>query len=360
MKKKVKYESSVKILAKDDYETTERKFLSYLARNPNDYKTQIALGNFYSEAKQYFAASEAINNVLEKLSSKIFSDVNSAHEYIDKKHFAKAANLYESALKYVDQTMKARDVLISLYSATKSEEKKKMIEDELNDIENTKFMYNFQLENIRTGLISEEEAHDILYNFMAPHYSHVSGKTLLKEITKNFKHIGSNILENQDFMELTKKENSPSDRTSNSSSHHTTQYSPELSIKNRAKFLHDLGISDGYVGMNKFSGYYMFQYKDLGITIFEKFYKTNKQKEIVPAYDNATYICPIDLDVHLSTYSKSRIISMMKTMPHLERVIHSKNYYKNLSEKIEKVKNAYPKKENSTTQADDNEAPELV
>ena len=361
MKKKTKYESAVKILKDDDFEIAERKFKTYLAKNPDDLKTQIALGNFYTESGEYFSASATINNVLEKLSNKMFENILFAHNSIDENNFDRAAEYYEKALSFIDQNIKARNVLKSLYIATKSKEQLKNANAELNDIENTRFMYNFQLGNIRSGLISKEEAHDILYDFIAPHYPHITSMSNLHNMLKNFVPIDIKILENPTSSSL-KKHILPKPVQTKSGSSDSKQYLPELSIDNRFNYFRKLGISNGYIGEKKFAGYCIFEYKHLGISILEKFYKINRFKEFVPSYDNATYIFPINMDDVLSTYSKTEIISMMKTMPQIERVYHNKNYYDNLDKKIKKVKTAcdkYKNNKNASTQADDNDAPEL-
>ena len=342
MKNEPSYSRGIQALKNNQIFLAENIFKELINKDYNDLKSRFALAGLYIKIKEPYKARAVFNQIVENTSNRINNCTQISKDLVDKNDFSQAADLLEYAYKLLVSNLDARNCLKKLYKYTCEANKiPKLIEEE-NAINNIEFNFPFEIGNFRSGMYSKEKAKKYLDDFLAPHLSHLTNSINYFEfIRANFENLDFKILPNGKpaFKQLVSDDVVAKPQIKSK----RTVYPEELSISNRCKYLLDKKPTRGYKGKDKFTGYLIFEYGDLGVSVLEKLFTHTKNNKIKESSENATYVFPTDMTLSLSQYSKSDIISMMKTQPYIQRVVHTANYYKNLDNKIKQVQLSYIK-----------------
>lgn len=342
MKKEIipSYEEGMKALKNKKIYLAETIFKKLIEKNSNDLTAKFALARVYVENKSPYKARAVFSQIVENTSNRIHASIELGKDYISNSNWDKAGDLLENAISLLAPNIRARNYLKRLYFHTNEFDKRKQLLDEDALLDELTFNSNFMIGNIKNGLISKEEAKNYLDEFSQPHLTHLTSKINYYEfIRDNFEDLQFTILPNgkPSFKQLVSDDVPYKPQTNQA----RTVYPEELSIENRCKYLFDKGPTHGYKGKDKFAGYLIFEYENLGVCVLEKFFSTTKKNTMKQSTENATYVFPTHMTLKLSQYSKSDIISMMKTQPYIKRVIHNSNYYDNLEKGMKQVQLAY-------------------
>lgn len=342
MKKEFKpsYEEGMKALKNKKLYVAETIFKKLIEKNSNDLTAKFALARVYLEDRRPYRARAVFSQIVENTSNRIHSSIELGKDYIDHSNWEQAGDLLENAMSLLSPNIRARNYLKRLYFHVREYDKRKQLIEEDTLLDELTFNSNFILGNIKNGLLSKEEAKNYLDDFAKPHLTHLTSKINYYEfIRNNFEDLDFTILPNgkPSFKQLISDDVPYHPKPTQGK----TVYPEELSIENRCDYLFDKGPSRGYKGKDKFAGYLIFEYENMGVCVLEKLFATDKKNDIKVATENATYIFPTHMTLKLSQYSKSDIISMMKTQPYIKRVIHNSHYYENLEKGMKQVQLAY-------------------
>lgn len=342
MKYELSYSRGIHALKQNEIFLAENIFKDLINKDFNDLKARFALASLYIKIKEPYKARAVFSQIVENTSNRINNCAELSKDFIDKNDFSQAADLLENASKLLIPNLDARSCLKKLYKYTGETNKiPKLIEEEAA-INNFEFSSKFEIGNFRSGVYSKEDAKKYLDDFVRPHQSHLTNNiNYYQFIRDNFENLDFTILPNgkPTFKQLVSDDviTKPQIKSKR------TVYPEELSISNRCKYLLDKKPTRGYKGKDKFTGYLIFEYGNLGVSVLEKLFTHTRNNKIKESSENATYVFPTDMTLGLSQYSKSDIISMMKTQPYIKRVVHTTNYYKNLDDKIKHVQLSYLK-----------------
>lgn len=342
MKKKIvpSFEEGMKALKNNKLYLAETIFKELIKKNVNDLNSKFALARVYLEDREPYKARAVFSQIVENTSSRINSSMELGKDAIDKNEWSKVGNLLDNSIALLAPNIRARNYLKRLYFHTREYDKRNQLLDEDSMIDELSFNSNFMVGVISSGGMEKQEAKNYLDEFAKPHLSHLPIKMNYYDLIRNnFENLPFTILPNgkPTFKQLVSDDVPYKPRPEKS----RTTYSEELSIENRLQYLFDKDPSHGYKGIDKFSGYVIFEYKNMGVCVLEKFYSKTRNNDAKQSTENATYIFPINMTLQLSQSSKSDIISMMKTQPFIGRVIHNSNYYENLDKKLKQVQLAY-------------------
>ena len=334
------YAQGVQALKKNKIFLAENIFKELISKNFNDLKSRFALASLYLKIHEPYKARAVFSQIIENTSNRINYSVELGKDFIDKNNFEKAADLLENANNLLSPNLDARSCLLKLYKYTYETNKVLALKKEETLINDLIFRYQFFIGNLRTGLYNKTEAKQYFDDFLAPHLPHLTNHINYYEfIRNNFENLDFTILPNgkPQFKQLISDDVVTKPRPNKK----RTVYSEKLNISNRCQYLLDKKPTKGYKGIDKFTGYLIFEYGNLGVSVLEKLFTHTKNNKIKESSENATYVFPIDMTLNLSKYSKSDIISMMKTQPYIQRVVHTPNYYQNLDKKIKQVQTSY-------------------
>lgn len=337
----VTYSQGIQALKKNNIFLAENIFKELINKDFNDLKSRFALASLYLKIHEPYKARAIFNQIVENTSNRINYSIELGKDFIDKNNFEKAADLLENANNLLSPNLDARGCLIKLYNYTFETSKIPALKKEEELINDSSFQYQFFIGNLRSGLYDKTEAKKYFDNFLTPHLPHLTNKINYYEfIRNNFENLNFTILPNgkPQFKQLISDDVVTNPNKPNLK---RTVYPEALNIYNRCKYLIDKNPTKGYKGIDKFTGYLIFEYGNLGVSVLEKLFTNTKNNKIKESSENATYVFPIDMTLNLSKYSKSDIISMMKTQPYIQRVVHTSNYYKNLDKKIKQVQISY-------------------
>lgn len=341
MKYELSYSRGIQALKKNEIYLAENIFKDLIKQNHNDLKSRFALAALYIKIKEPYKARAVFNQIVENTSNRINYCIELGKDSIDKNNFEQASDLLANANKLLTSNIDARSCLKKLYKYTGEKDKLTELEEEEAIITDLEFRSQFDIGNLRGKLYSKEEAKNYLDSFLKPHLKHLTNNINYYEfIRKNFENLDFVILPNgkPSFKQLVSDDVKTKPRPNIP---RKNGYSEELSISNRCQYLLDKKPTRGYKGIDKFNGYLIFEYGDLGVCVLEKLFTQTKNNKIKESSENATYVFPTDMTLSLSKYTKSDIISMMKTQPYIERIVHTKNYYQNLDQKMKKVRLSY-------------------
>lgn len=336
MKYELSYKRGIEALKKNKIYLAEDIFKGLIKKDHNDLSARFALANLYLKIDEPYKARAIFSQIVENTSNRINYCIELGKDFIDKNNFNNASDLLEKANGLLAPNLDARNYLKKLYKYTGEKDKLSTLLDEEAIINNLYFRSQFDIGNLRSGVFNKEDAKKYLDEFLAPHLPHLTNKINYYEfIRNNFDDLNFTILPNgkPSFKQLV-SDDVPYKPKSNSK---RTVYPEELSISNRCKYLLDKKPTRGYKGKDKFTGYLIFEYGNIGVSVLEKLFVHTKNNKIKESSENATYVFPTHMTLSLSQYSKSDIISMMKTQPYIQRVVHTANYYTNLDKKIKQV-----------------------
>lgn len=340
MKCELSYQGGIQALKKGNLSLAENIFKSLIDKNNNDLNSRFGLARVYLELKAPYKARAVFSQIVENTSNRINSNIELSKDCISNSDWSKAENMLENAISLLSPNIRARNYLKRLYYHTGEFDKREQLikeDDLLNDLE---FSSNFLIGNFTANGYSKEEALAYLNDFAKPHLPHLTNNINYYEfIRNNFEDLSFTILPNgkPSFKQLVSDDVQYRQKPQKQ----RTVYPEELSIANRCQYLLDKQPSRGYKGKDKFTGYLIFEYENLGVCILEKLFSKTKDNHIKESSSNATYLFPTNMTLALSQYSKSDIISMMKTQHYIQRVVHTPNYYENLDKKIKQVQIAY-------------------
>ncbi len=340
MKYELSYQGGMQALKKGKLSLAESIFKDLIDKNNNDLNSRFGLARVYLELKSPYKARAVFSQIVENTSNRINANLELSKDYIDNSDWNKAGDMVENAISLLAPNIRARNYLKRLYYHTGEFDKREQLlkeDDLINDLE---FRSNFVIGNFSSDGYTKEEALEYLNDFAKPHLPHLTNDVNYYEfIRNNFEDLSFTILPNgkPTFKQLVSDDVPYKPSPSRS----RTVYPEELSIANRCKYLLDKKPSRGYKGKDKFAGYLIFEYENLGVSILEKLFSKTKDNHIKESSSNATYVFPTHMTLALSQYSKSDIISMMKTQHYIQRVVHTPNYYENLDRKIKQVQIAY-------------------
>ena len=342
MKKKIvpSFEEGMKALKHNNLYLAETIFQELIKKNGNDLNAKFALARVYLEDREPYKARAVFSQIVENTSNRINSSIELGKDAIDKGEWNKVGHLLDNSIALLGPNIRARNYLKRLYFHTREYDKRKQLLNEDAMIDELSFNSNFMVGVISSGEMSKQEAKDYLDDFAKPHLTHLPIKMNYYDLIRNnFEDVPFTILPNgkPTFKQLVSDDVPYKPRPDKS----RTTYSEELSIENRLEYLFAKNPSHGYKGIDKFSGYVIFEYKDMGVCVLEKFYSKTRNNTTKQSTENATYIFPINMTMQLSQSSKSDIISMMKTQPFIGRVIHNSHYYENIETKLKQVRLAY-------------------
>ena len=334
------YEEGIKALKNNKLYLAENIFKELIKQNANDLNAKFALARVYLEFREPYKARAVFSQIVENTSNRIQASMELGKDSIDNSEWNKAGDLLENSMALLTPNIRARNYLKRLYFHTREYDKRKQLLTEDSMLDELIFNSNFMVGNIRNGLLDNQTAKEYLDDFAKPHLTHLTSKiNYYQFIRDNFEDLPFTILPNgkPTFKQLISDDVPYKPKTTKN----RTAYPEELSIANRCEYLFDKGPSHGYKGKDKFSGYLIFEYENLGICVLEKLFSKTRNNDIKQSTANATYIFPTIMTLTLSQYSKSDIISMMKTQPYIKRVVHNSNYYENLNKGMKEVQLAY-------------------
>ena len=362
MKPKISYSIGMRALKNKEISHAEDIFKQLIENDPNDLKSRFALAKLYYDINEPFKSRATFNQIVENTSDRIQTFIELGKNCIDKNNFEQATDALEDAQKLLTPNLDARSFLKLLYKQAGEYDKLSILEEEEAIITDLEFRSQFDLGNLRSKNFTKKEAKQYLDSFMRPHTRHLTSDiNFLDLLNTNFETLDFSILPSfisnkpyvsdwePEFLEEQHSENRKkrnignSPRTSDRPLIRRSGYPQQLSIRNRVKHLMEKKPSRGFQGKDKFTGYIIFEYEDSGVCVLEKLFTQTKDKKIRESSSNATYIFPIGMTLSLSQYSKRDIISMMKTQSYIKRVVHSKNYYKNLEKAMKDVNFSYNK-----------------
>ena len=336
MKYELSYKRGIEALKKNEIYLAENIFKDLIKKNHNDLSSRFALANLYMKIDEPYKARAVFSQIVENTSNRISYCVELGKDFLDKNNFKEASNLLEKATSLLTPNLDARNYLKKLYKYTGEKDKLSTLLEEEAIINDLYFRSQFDIGNLQSKAFSKDEAKKYLDEFLAPHLPHLTNKINYYEfIRNNFEDLDFTILPSgvPSFKQLV-SDDVPYKPKTNSK---RTVYPEELSISNRCKHLLDKKPTRGYKGKDKFTGYLIFEYGNIGVSVLEKLFVHTKNNKIRESSENATYVFPTHMTLSLSQYSKSDIISMMKTQPYIQRVVHTSNYYSNLDKKIKQV-----------------------
>lgn len=336
MKYELSYKRGIEALKGNHIFLAENIFKDLIKKNHNDLSARFALANLYLKIEEPYKARAVFSQIVENTSNRINYCIELGKDFIDKNDFGQASDLLEKATALLTPNLDARSYLKKLYKYTGEKDKLPKLLDEEAVINDLYFRSQFDIGNLRSGSYSKEDAKKYLNEFLSPHLPHLTNNINYYEfIRKNFDDLDFTILPSgkPSFKQLI-SDDVPYKPKTNSK---RTVYPEELSISNRCRYLLDKKPTRGYKGKDKFTGYLIFEYGTIGVSVLEKLFVHTKNNKIRESSENATYVFPTHMTLSLSQYSKSDIISMMKTQPYIQRVVHTSNYYSNLDKKIKQV-----------------------
>lgn len=340
MKYELSYQGGMQALKKGKLFMAENIFKDLINQNNNDLNARFGLARVYLEFKAPYKARAVFSQIVENTSNRINANLELSKDFIETSDWNKAGDMLENAVNLLSPNIRARNYLKRLYYHTGEFSKREQLLKEDDLISDLEFRSNFAIGNFKTAIYSKEEALEYLSDFAKPHIPHLTNNINYYEfIRNNFEDLSFTILPNgkPQFKQLISDDVPYKPQPSKS----RTVYPEELSIANRCKYLLDKKPSRGYKGKDKFAGYLIFEYENLGVSVLEKLFSKTKNNGIKESSSNATYVFPTHMTLSLSQYSKSDIISMMKTQPYIQRVVHTPKYYDNLDRKIKQVQINY-------------------
>lgn len=113
------------------------------------------------------------------------------------------------------------------------------------------------------------------------------------------------------------------------------EYARELNLVSRLEYFEelspDLNISNG---IDIFTGYKMYEYKEKGICVIDKVFSEMKDgKKIL----GATYIFPKDITFEISKLSRTEITNLLETNSSIQKQEHKGDYYNCVQEKMKRA-----------------------